>query len=120
LTSLYVGVNSKPLKNNRMGMVSPRYRNSNANKNDKYKQPFRDCKKNNNVDSTKVTSNRSPVHDFKLCNCFAFIVLVGCSPCTFAPYDGEFHVFDFDADEEKVDFADNHVAKMIPVNNIKT
>jgi hypothetical protein len=60
------------------------------------------------------TSDRSAIHNFKLCDCFALIVLIWWGASCFASYYRKLHMLDFDTNKQKIYLADNHVLQMIP------
>lgn len=64
-------------------------------------------------DGDRLTPDRRTIHDFKLCDGFRLVVLIWGGTCRFPPDDRELHMFDFDADEEKVDFANDDVFKVV-------
>jgi hypothetical protein len=55
------------------------------------------------------TSHGRTVHDFKLCDRLALVVLIWWRTRRLSADDRQFHVLDFDANEQKVDFPDDHV-----------
>ena len=65
------------------------------------------------ADGDGLAADGGAVHDFKLGDGLALVVLVGRGAGGFAADDGELHVLDLDADEEKVDLADNHVLEVV-------
>lgn len=59
------------------------------------------------------TSHGGTVHDFKLCDGLALVVLIWWRTRRLAADDRQFHVLDFDAHEQKVDLPHNHILKVI-------
>lgn len=59
------------------------------------------------------TSHWRAVHDFKLGDRLALIILVGRRARRLAPDDGEFHVLDLYAYQEEVNLADDDVFQMV-------
>jgi hypothetical protein len=60
------------------------------------------------------TSDRSAIHDFKLCDCFALVVLIWWGAGCLASYYRKFHMLDFDTNKQKIYLANNHVLQVIP------
>lgn len=64
-------------------------------------------------DWNRLSANWGAVHDFELGDGLGFVILIWCCSGCFSTDDGEFHVFNFDSDEEKVDFAHDDVFEMV-------
>lgn len=64
-------------------------------------------------DGDRLTPDRRTIHDFKLCDGFRLVVLIWGGTRRFPPDDRELHMFDFDADEEKVDFTNDDVFEVV-------
>jgi len=64
-------------------------------------------------DGDSLASDWCAIHDLELGDGLGLVVEVGSGTGRFSPDDGEFHVFDFDADEEEVYFADNDVLQVV-------
>lgn len=60
------------------------------------------------------TSNRSTIHDFKLRNCLALVVLIRRRASGFSANNRQLHVFDLDSYKEEIDLAHDDVLQMVP------
>ena len=58
--------------------------------------------------------DRSTIHDLKLDDGLAFVVLIWHGACRLAPDDGKFHMLDFDAYEKEKNASDDHIFEVIP------
>jgi len=101
-TSRNVGVRSNPPRNSRIGIVSPGFNDSG----------YISAKRG--TGETR-TSHGSTIHDFELCDGLALVVLVWWRTRRLAADNGQFHVLDLDAHEQKVDLPHNHILEMISV-----
>ena len=61
------------------------------------------------------TSYRRAIHNLKLGDRLALVVLVGRGARRLAADDGELHVLDLDAHQQEVDLADDDVLQVVPV-----
>ena len=64
----------------------------------------------------RLTSYGCTIHDLKLGDSLALVVLVRGRPSCLSADDGQLHVLDLDAYEQEVDLADNDVLQMVPVS----
>ena len=55
----------------------------------------------------------SSVHNFKLYHGFAFVEERRARSCGFSTYQRQLHVFDFNADQQEVDFPNDYVRQAI-------
>lgn len=59
------------------------------------------------------TSDRSAIHDFKLCDCLTLVVLIWWGASCLASYYRKLHMLDFDTNKQKIYLANNHILQVI-------
>lgn len=64
------------------------------------------------------TSNRRTIHDFKLCDCFALVILIRRSTSRFSSDDRQLHMFDFYPNEQEENLANDDIFQVIPLGKV--
>jgi len=64
-------------------------------------------------DGDRFAAHRCSVHNLKLCNRLALVVLIRRGTRRLSPDDRELHVLDLDSDQQEVYFADNNILEMV-------
>lgn len=61
----------------------------------------------------RLATDRSTIHNLKLCDRFGFVILVWRCSCRFASDDRKLHVLDLDSNEEEVDLANDNIFEVV-------
>ena len=68
------------------------------------------------LEANRRTSHGSTIHNLKLSDGLAFVVLIRRRSCCFSSDDGEFHMLDFYPDQQEIYLSNNHILEVVPIN----